>query len=65
MEEHKVESNSNIMNLLMFVEYCLMREGLPDHVACIECRGSASTLLVGCVMGRDHLRARMVTFEFI
>ena len=58
MGEHEVESNCNKMNFLIFAEYCLMREGLPDHVACIECRRSDSILLVGYVSGRDRLRVR-------
>jgi len=46
------------LKFLMFPEDCLMREGLPDHAACIECRGKASTLLVGYIRVRDRLRAR-------
>jgi hypothetical protein len=53
MEEHGVESNSKIMNFLMFAEYYLLKEGLPDHVACIVCRGNSYTLLVGCMRGGE------------
>lgn len=58
MEENEVESNCSIINFLLFAEYYLMREGLPDQVAYMECRGNASILLVGCVSEGGHLRAR-------
>jgi hypothetical protein len=63
MEEHEIESNCNIMKFSIFADYYLMREGLPDHVACTDCLGNVATLLVGCVRERDHLRARRKTWK--
>ena len=69
-----VESNCNIMNVLIFAEYYLMTEGLPDHVARKECLRNASILLVGYgrrgegggeFIGEPEYKSGMVTFEII